>query len=569
MGTKMKLLIFGNSSIHLTKIHLKVKMNFFLRVPTTGLAMLLLTNFLMAQNQLKVDSMQVGIRNSTIDTVKLSLYRDLSDYYYQFDYDSALKDAQIGYDLAVQAKNDFWQAIFSVQKGKIYFEIGDYSSSLNFFFAGERYFSTHSKKYQKELLSIYNNCGALYDRLGDYTQALENYFKALHILNNFPTPLDKKISRISSIMFNNIGNIYNSQGNNTTAIEYYNKGLEIAEANNDNIAIGLINNNLGKLNLNEFNDLKKARYYLGKSLEARLKADDKKGLAKSYYFLCSYYILANELDSAEAAATKSLEIAQELGSLESQLYAKLLLAEIYEKTHNYQLALYAHKEFKQLSDSVINTDKLNEISRLQKEFELEKFDKQALIEKQKLSSKYNVLISTLALFLLAISFLFFKQRIRKRKIELENVKLELDIDTKNRELTTDVMYLVRKNELINNVAKRLMILHQKLLPEYQKPIMDIINELEKEVGNEVWQEFEYRFQQVHSQFYQNLRNKHPDLSPAEERLCAFLRLNMSSKEIVAITHQNIKSVEVSRTRLRKKLELTNTDTNLVSYLLSL
>jgi len=170
---------------------------------------------------------------------------------------------------------------------------------------------------------------------------------------------------------------------------------------------------------------------------------------------------------------------------------------------------------------------------------------------------------------LAISFLFFKQRIRKRKIELENVKLELDIDTKNRELTTDVMYLVRKNELINNVAKRLMILHQKLLPEYQKPIMDIINELEKEVGNEVWQEFEYRFQQVHSQFYQNLRNKHPDLSPAEERLCAFLRLNMSSKEIVAITHQNIKSVEVSRTRLRKKLELTNTDTNLVSYLLSL
>jgi DNA-binding CsgD family transcriptional regulator len=66
-----------------------------------------------------------------------------------------------------------------------------------------------------------------------------------------------------------------------------------------------------------------------------------------------------------------------------------------------------------------------------------------------------------------------------------------------------------------------------------------------------------------------LRKQYPQLSPADEKLCAFLRLNMSSKEIAAITQQSIKSVEVARARLRKKLNLTNTSSNLVTHLSNL
>jgi DNA-binding CsgD family transcriptional regulator len=74
---------------------------------------------------------------------------------------------------------------------------------------------------------------------------------------------------------------------------------------------------------------------------------------------------------------------------------------------------------------------------------------------------------------------------------------------------------------------------------------------------------------VHSEFYTTLRKLYPDLSPADEKLCAFLRLNMSSKEIAAVSQQSIKSVEVARARLRKKLNLTNTNSNLVSHLANL
>ena len=61
----------------------------------------------------------------------------------------------------------------------------------------------------------------------------------------------------------------------------------------------------------------------------------------------------------------------------------------------------------------------------------------------------------------------------------------------------------------------------------------------------------------------------PDLSPGELKICTFLKLNMSSKEISAITRQSVKSIEVARTRIRKKMNLTNQDVNLVSFLMEL
>jgi DNA-binding NarL/FixJ family response regulator len=81
-----------------------------------------------------------------------------------------------------------------------------------------------------------------------------------------------------------------------------------------------------------------------------------------------------------------------------------------------------------------------------------------------------------------------------------------------------------------------------------------------------WEEFEYRFSNVHESFYEKLNKFHPDLSTLDKRICALLKLNLSTKEIANLTKTSIKSVENTRTRLRKKLGLTHTDKNLSSYL---
>ena len=85
----------------------------------------------------------------------------------------------------------------------------------------------------------------------------------------------------------------------------------------------------------------------------------------------------------------------------------------------------------------------------------------------------------------------------------------------------------------------------------------------------MWEEFETRYQQVHEGFYEKIRERFPDLSPTEEKLCALLRLGMSSKEIAELSQQSVKSVEVARSRLRKKLNLTNTNVNLSTFLANL
>ncbi|NLO49679.1 MAG: hypothetical protein GX103_00750, partial [Bacteroidales bacterium] len=83
--------------------------------------------------------------------------------------------------------------------------------------------------------------------------------------------------------------------------------------------------------------------------------------------------------------------------------------------------------------------------------------------------------------------------------------------------------------------------------------------------DDVWTEFEVRCQQVHNDFYTKLNERFPNLSANEKRLSAFLRLNMSTKEISAITYQSPNSITVARSRLRKKLGL-DTDENLISFL---
>ena len=123
--------------------------------------------------------------------------------------------------------------------------------------------------------------------------------------------------------------------------------------------------------------------------------------------------------------------------------------------------------------------------------------------------------------------------------------------------------------MLNDVSERLLALKKKINPEHHNAIQKIIFDIQDGAREDMWEEFEIRFQQVHHDYYKKLMEYAPDLSPGELKICTFLKLNMSSKEISAITRQSIKSIEVARTRIRKKMNLTNQDVNLVSFLMEL
>jgi FixJ family two-component response regulator len=82
-------------------------------------------------------------------------------------------------------------------------------------------------------------------------------------------------------------------------------------------------------------------------------------------------------------------------------------------------------------------------------------------------------------------------------------------------------------------------------------------ELKQELSANTWKQFEIQFSEVHPGFQERLIGRFPDLTPNERRLCSFIRLSMNSREIVALTRQSGKSIEVARTRIRRKMNLTH------------
>jgi Bacterial regulatory proteins, luxR family. len=176
-----------------------------------------------------------------------------------------------------------------------------------------------------------------------------------------------------------------------------------------------------------------------------------------------------------------------------------------------------------------------------------------------------------------IVLLFFRlSKSRSKQMELEKISLEKDlvlrnqdIVTKDKELASSVLYLLTKNDLLNDVSERLLSLKKKISPDHHNAIQKIHFRHSRRRARRYVEEFEIRFHQVHNDYYKKLMEHAPDLSPGELKICTFLKLNMSSKEISAITRQSVKSIEVARTRIRKKMNLTNQDVNLVSFLMEL
>jgi DNA-binding CsgD family transcriptional regulator len=163
-------------------------------------------------------------------------------------------------------------------------------------------------------------------------------------------------------------------------------------------------------------------------------------------------------------------------------------------------------------------------------------------------------------------FIVRKQHLLQTKLELENQMLLEELENKKQSLQENVKYLVGKNELITNVLERLIQIKHSFTAENQNIINEVIIELQSSIDDGAWDEFEVRFNQIHNEFYIRLSQDHPELTSNDKKLCAFLRLNMTTKEISAITNQTANTLETARTRLRKKLNLHNKETSLYEYL---
>lgn len=463
--------------------------------------------------------------------------------------------------------------------------------------------------YSIEAADAYNAIGNVYFSISDYDKSIYNYFKSLKVISENPIKIKPLI---------NIANIYNKLGDYELAMDYYNQAKTIAEQENLKKHIAACNLNIGICFMRN-SKYDKSRSFLAEALEQMRELDDDKGVsialtnlgfiyntlgnhkeALNYYFQSSiiakkiglenclvdnYYSIGNvylheeKYQEAQIYAEKSLEIAQQINSLSQQVSIYQLFSYINSGQKKYQEALYYHERYTTLKDSIVNLELFNKIHNEEIKYNSLKREKEMEIlhKKKQISDLQLKFTLTLIILLLTLGSLVFVElqakiklsRLEKVKLKLENSSLEKELKYKNKELVSNIMHLVEKNELINNINNKLQKVKISSKNDNKTLINGMIHDLNSSLNTNIWEEFEIYFQSVHEEFYNKLNKLYPHLSKNEKRICAFLRLKMTTKEISFVTKQSQASINMARSRLRKKLGITGTNVEMLNFLTNL
>ncbi len=361
----------------------------------------------------------------------------------------------------------------------------------------------------------------------------------------------------------NLGLIAREQGDNSRAIIHYNKALEMARQVNDVQTQATILNNLGTIMMMEDND------------------------------------------EALPLFTQSLEISR-------RLQLRKLMAVNYDNLHqyhagkgNYRQAYEYLNAFKSLNDSLNSVEIATRIAELQTIYDTEIKEQENLLLKEQ-SNVLRLRFVIVSISAVAIAFLataFFVLFNLKRKSLLQNQALlasqtelgrveqernlqeqqhlkevlvaeeeinrmqKTQLQEKSRELATAALLIIKKNELLNSIRQKAEKALQGDPDKAKKCLEGLADEADRSIDlDEQWELFKRHFEAVHTGFFLRLSQEYPNLTNNELKFCAYLRINLSSKEIAQILNISVESAITKRYRLRKKFNLQRED-NLVDFLM--
>tara|TARA_R110000868_G_scaffold100301_5_gene275904 strand:- start:1486 stop:4275 length:2790 start_codon:yes stop_codon:yes gene_type:complete len=155
----------------------------------------------------------------------------------------------------------------------------------------------------------------------------------------------------------------------------------------------------------------------------------------------------------------------------------------------------------------------------------------------------------------------------KRIVHLKNESLKNEVKLKSKQLANTALALVKKNETLQDIKHELALNKDSFDNQYA--FKKILKKVDSSIAHkDEWKVFEYNFNQVHEDFFKSLKAKHDNLTPKDLKICAYIKMNLSNKEIAPLLNVSIRGLETHRYRLKKKLDLEN-EISLSDYLINL
>ncbi len=464
------------------------------------------------------------------------------------------------------------------------------------------------------------NClGIAYDSKSDFEKSFKLFREALQIIENENSPDTK------SGIYNNIGNIYQSFGQNNLAERYYIKSINLLMQVDSPVKELFLSNtfeNLALVNFNEeryekaldyiekakgviysknvsqeVQDLRLARISMLKGviflrlgdvkvaeklLLENYKTIELSGettfIAQAKYYIGSMYMTKDKHDEAIVYFSEALKLSKSINLLSLKATILLDLASTNKALKKHKVALEYFTEGTALKDSLFGTHNTWRISELRDSYEREQQQQQLeLIKKEKKIDRImkGVYLSG-AIMISLFGFLYFrylrtkhkkeKKLIKKEKqiAELELTKTKDILEIKNKELTTSALQIIEDGELLKQFKEEINEIKRGVDDAHQQKIERLLVSVNRN-SKKNWDAFKLRFEQVNLGFFEKLRKEYPALTPTELKLCSFLKLNFSSKDIANLMGISSKSVKMGRYRLRKKFDLPR-NVNLTEFI---
>lgn len=484
-------------------------------------------------------------KNTSYVYGKIRLLQVLAEisYYYKSSFDSSLiylnRMRELSDNIGL-ARGEAW---YKLNLGNIYYYQNDYNKAMRLY---------NQSKTEAETI---NDRVIIADALTGIADILMQWGDYENSLKNLNEALDYALSSNSLmgqfLLYDDIANIYKLTEKYDSSLIYYEKTLDLAKNIKNTYAILVSNLNVAYL-----------KYKINPSYDIIPILEELQSEAKDNNFVRLYI---------------------EIG---------FTLCEVLQDKGNYRKANVLYQEIFALRDSVIGNEEIRQVAEIESNYEIRKkeLENRELMRLNEINSLklrvrkivifFTVFILIQALVLLFIIFRKYKTikqnlaTIKKQEKELlqkEKEGLELQLEYKERERTSIAAKVFQYNQLNQKVIDELASIKKILITdcdqkEVNSKIQSLMNEMGSSLSNHIWKEFETIFTESNPSYLKKLTTQFPNLTTNEIKLCVLLYINLRTKEIASITKQSIKSINVARTRLRKKLHLKHTNANISSFL---
>ncbi|WP_222983737.1 transcriptional regulator [Flagellimonas meishanensis] len=416
----------------------------------------------------------------------------------------------------------------------------------------------HALKLYKEtgeelfIADAHTALGRIENHLGNYSKSNGYLENALATYTKFDDLLWECEVRL------NLGENFIHQEHPLKALEHFKRVTEIASENDFKLLEARAYNSLGKT-YTEITQYETALRHLKKALSL-FKSNHPSEISDTYNNLGVLHTKMGKSKEGVSFLDKAISILDSINA-KGQL-AKAYLNRSYAKEllDDPSAALSDFKEYNTLNDSIFNRVKSQQIEELRIIYDTEKKEQEIAILEQKaeINNLQKLMLGLglgLSLLVFGIGFYALRQKMKRNKLEKERVDAELAF--KKKELTTHALHLAKKNETLESLRQKAEELKSN---ENGQNITQLINTINFDLQDDNnWENFARYFEEVHKDFNVTVAKKYPEITPNELRLMALIKMNLSSKEIANILNISIPGIKKARQRLRKKMNLSTSD----------